>query len=156
MNRLFNNEYIDKLIFNEEPYKQAKTLRKFVLNKNRKELAKIIGISAETIRRYESHWNKQRIPPWYFTLLRFFCGDLSFFKKDWINATINQNGKLSTDYFKYVKLSPSDMNIQYSRVYNQAQREKMQLIKKINRLENLLKNQSISANNDKVVQLFKH
>ena len=146
MPKLFFNEFLDKLLICTLPYEQAKDLRKFGTNKSRAELSEIIGLSSETIRRYESKWNKQKIPPWYFVLLRFLCGDLSFFGNHWKECRIYAHDQtLASPYTPHTRMRPADMNSQYSRIYQVAQQELGDLRNEIKRLKDL--NQALLIEN---------
>lgn len=124
----FNHEFLDWLALSEN-HVYLKDLRK-ELGLDRNALAKAIGISSSTIRKYESNWSGSGSPPaWYEMLLRLLCGDLSHFGQAWHNCRIHRHdNKLSSPYFN-MRMTPMDMNGQYARWARQYESQ----IKELNR-----------------------
>jgi len=143
---MFKNEYLDKLRHN--PYHiYLKQLRLYA-GISRKDLFHLSGVSIYTIRRYESNWQTSTPPPEYYEmLLRFLCGDLSYFGHSWTNCQIHPHDrKLMNPYTPHTRMSPLDMNAQYSRIYNETQRELNELRKKIEAIE--AHNKALKADNE--------
>lgn len=130
----FSNEYFDKLKLSEYS-DYLKSLRAH-LNLDRADLSKLTGLSIHTIRRYESTWENSKPPKWYELLMRFMCGDLSFFGPYWINCTISHDKKLASPYFPHDRLSPLDMHVQHNRIHSQISNENRRLNDELNRLKN--------------------
>jgi len=119
----FNHEFFDKLALSEN-HLYLKHLRN-ELCVDRKTLANALGIAVPTIRKYESDWAGSGHPPkWYAILLRLLCGDLSHFGTQWHNCRIHKaDKKLASPYFKHTRMTPMDMNSQYSAIARQYERQ---------------------------------
>ncbi|WP_178862425.1 hypothetical protein [Thiomicrorhabdus cannonii] len=118
MRKLFRNSFLDGLINQRETYQQAKDLRIFGTNLSEDQLAKLIDCHPGTIRRYESATNKAKIPQWYFMLLRFLSGDLSYFGRPWIDATIDPSDRRLRTYLdKYNSYTPEDLHVKTNFIY---------------------------------------
>jgi len=110
----FQHYFFDKLRLDDYHIYLKSLRRESKLNRN--ELSELIGVSSHTIRRYESEWQNSNPPEWYEMLLRFLCGDISYFGTNWIDCRINNhNNKLSSPCFK-TPMSPHDMNTHYNRI----------------------------------------
>ncbi|PJA44781.1 MAG: hypothetical protein CO175_01130 [Verrucomicrobia bacterium CG_4_9_14_3_um_filter_43_20] len=123
LNHKFNNEWLDKLKLSPR-HEYLKSLR-FELGLSRSVLSAQIGLSPHTIRKYESTWTgKSRAPVWYEILLRLLCADLSIFGQAWADSRIfRHDQKLASPYFKHTRMSPDDMNSQYSLVHRQLEQQ---------------------------------
>ncbi len=109
----FQHYHLDKLRL-DDTHNYLKHLRN-ELNLSRDELADKIGVSAHTIRRYESEWKNSKPPKWYEMLLRFMAGDVSFFGQAWADCRINLHSKkLSSPYFPE-PFRPHEMMIHYNK-----------------------------------------
>ncbi|MDG4812765.1 hypothetical protein P8629_07060 [Hydrogenovibrio sp. 3SP14C1] len=142
----FQNEYLDKFKHNQY-HTYLKELRLYA-GISRKELSNLSGISVYTIRRYESNWHSSTQPPEYYEmLLRFLCGDLSYFGHYWTNCRIHPHDhKMINPYTPHARMSPSDMHVQYSRIYNESQRELNELRKEIEAIK--AHNLALKADNE--------
>nr|WP_279576229.1 helix-turn-helix transcriptional regulator [Thiomicrorhabdus marina] len=117
----FSNFFLDSIISqNDFQYRDLRVLA----NLSRDEMAKIAGISPETIRRYENDMSYQaRVPKWYYILLRLVNGDLSFYGDKWTNAKIqNHDRKLKTSYSQKAVV-PMEMVSSYNRAALNARHE---------------------------------
>ncbi|MBD3768322.1 MAG: hypothetical protein IE928_10335 [Gammaproteobacteria bacterium] len=130
----FCNEIFDKLRLSEK-HIYLKSLREFI-NISRDDLSKITGISTHTIRRYESEWENSHAPQWYEILMRFLCGDISFYSPSWADCTIMPwDKKLASPYWPHTRLNPLDMNAQYSFIHKQTADNNRRLNAEIERLK---------------------
>lgn len=136
----FNNEFLDKLRLSE-PHIYLKSLRTFGAGLNdRAELSKILGISPETIRRYESNWTNSNPPQWYELILRFLSGDLSYYGDYWHHCRIHpQTCKLSTPFDKYNAYLPRDLHMSFNRIHQLNERELRALQQQLTSLETTIK-----------------
>ncbi|PLA73502.1 hypothetical protein CYQ88_10795 [Hydrogenovibrio sp. SC-1] len=123
LNHKFRNEWLDKLKL--DPYHVYLKSLRLEMGLNRAELSAQIGLSPHTIRKYESAWpGKSKPPAWYEILLRLLCADLSIFGQAWSDSRIfRHDQKLSSPYFKHTRMSPLDMNSQYSLVHRQLEQQ---------------------------------
>lgn len=101
--RPFNNVTFDKIMLNANPYKDLREL----IGLSRESLALKLGISAHSIRRYET---TNKPPLWYYLLLRVLAGDLSIFGARWVNCSIGQYSQLFTPFDKNAGYYPMDIN----------------------------------------------
>ena len=131
---LFQNEFLDSLCI--DPDNMLADLRKSGTNMTRKEIADLIGVSEHSIRRYESDWRTSKPPRWYYIILRFLSGDLSYFGAAWTDAKINYwNKKLTSPYAKYLELTPMDMNGRYAQFAQHYERQIKELSNELAELQ---------------------
>ena len=114
MARPFENQYFDKMMISEKPYKALRQS----LGLSRESLGQKFGISAHSIRRYET---TNKPPLWYYLLLRLSAGDLSYFGARWDNCHIDIfSGRLVTPYDKYKAYWPNELNAKTSGIHQKA------------------------------------
>ncbi|CAN8140814.1 hypothetical protein THIOSC15_2520008 [uncultured Thiomicrorhabdus sp.] len=117
---MFQNTFLDKLIFLSEPYQAAKDLRVFGAQLSIKDTSKILGIAERTIKAYECPTNPPKIPTTYFISLRFLSGDLSYFH-GWDNCRIHpSNNRLRIPQDKYSDYSPDSLTIKSTEISRYA------------------------------------
>lgn len=131
-----NNEFLDKLRLSEH-HVYLKSLRTIGAGfKNRAELSTILGISPETIRRYESNWSNSKPPQWYELILRFLCGDLSYHGDYWHHCRIHPHTcQLSTPFDNCNAYLPRDLHMKYNRIHQLNESELRKLRIELNALK---------------------
>lgn len=166
----FQQVYFDKLRLNDPP-DYFRFLR-HELRLNRPGLAKLIGVSEHTVRRYESKWPNSKAPKWYPMLLRFMAGDVSWHGGQWTDCRIRVSDKLMENPH-HEPLSPGMMHTHYNRhlldltqdnrrlrsINDQLHEQVKQLTARITILENenaTLKAHKTGLKSGKVIPLFKH
>ena len=142
-----NNEFLDKLRLSES-HIYLKSLRTYGAGfSDRAELSKILGISSETIRRYESNWKNSNPPQWYELLLRFLCGDLSYYGDYWHQCRIHpKTCKLSTPFDKYNAYLPRELHMSFNRIHQLKERELHALQQQLKVLETTIQELEIQLN----------
>ncbi|MCA1778749.1 MAG: hypothetical protein LC637_05025 [Xanthomonadaceae bacterium] len=134
----FHHYFFDRFLVETEPHEYATWLRKYgpaPRYQSRSGLSDLIGVSAATIRRYESEWGS-RPPKWYFLLLRFLAGDLSFYGHHWTDCRIRPDtGKLRTPVTRE-EMTPMDLNSRYSMIVRSAQSEAADARRRLADMEN--------------------
>ncbi|MBE0470973.1 MAG: helix-turn-helix domain-containing protein [Methyloprofundus sp.] len=146
-------------MLNENPYKD---LREHT-GLSREQLAKRLGISPDSIRRYET---TNKPPLWYYLLLRVLAGDLSIFGARWVNCSIGQHAKLFTPFDKNAGYYPMDVNEKTNWLAARAaarvadMRDKMRDIEESNAalMFRLLRYENLQSrkNSGKVVPIFNY
>jgi len=132
----FDNYFLDSVISqNDNLYRDLRRMA----NLSRLEIARLVGVSEGSIRRYESHWNSSKPPKWYYIMLRLVNGDLSFFGSKWTGVTIQQHNRKLKSIYSTKALLPVEMYSQYNRIAIDARSEARQERQKSEELLNKVK-----------------
>lgn len=139
MQKQFSNTFLDKLVWGCEPHEKARLLRVFGTGLSRKEIASFLNVNPESIRRFESQWNKSPIPTWYFHMLRFLSGDLSIYGDLWKDSKIDHSKQtIRTPFAPYESFTPIQLNAKYSFIYAEHNKKIKALEREIQTLHTAL------------------
>jgi len=125
---VFSNYYLDSLVSGSS---KPHLLLRQSANLSREDVAKVLGISAHTIRRYES---EDKAPRWYYIMLRMFNGDLSFYGNRWRDCNIQYHDRKLKNPYSLIALEPFQMNQAYNRISLDARKEAREERIKVNEM----------------------
>lgn len=132
----FDNLFLDKLISqNDYMYRD---LRKMA-NLSRAEMAKLVGLSENTIYRYEESMDSSKVPKWYYIMLRLVNGDLSFFGNHWIGIRIQHHDRKLKSHYSQEAMSPMELYTHYNQMNIWSRAEARNERQKSEELQNKIK-----------------
>lgn len=132
----FDNYFLDSLISqNNNSYRDLRR----TANLSQEEMADLVGVHKDSIRRYEALWNKSKVPKWYYIMLRLVNGDLSFFGHQWIGISIQKHDRKLKSHYSQEAMSPMELYSQYNRDALNARREANRERQKAEELLNKIK-----------------